>query len=74
MKRKRRFMPSKIVGGVTLAGRCSVCQRPFEVATQALEFPGTADQELNALFQNHFCDEDSSRVPLRVVSEATENK
>ena len=65
---------SRIEYGTPMAGRCSVCHRPFEVELGKEEPLSVAKERLNALFGQHVCDEDSSLAALRAVREATENK
>jgi len=55
-------MPSRIELGVPVAGRCSVCHRPFEIEPNDKDSPASIQQELRALFDNHTCDEDFSQA------------
>lgn len=73
-KRKRVLqIPYKVESGGVLSGRCSVCHRPFEVSAKPTDAPGSAIQELNALFDDHTCDEDFSQAAARIVKETTQN-
>jgi hypothetical protein len=69
---KRRLIVSRVVFGTTVAGRCSVCHRPFEVEPGHSEALSEVKERPMALFEQHVCDEDFSQAAARVVKEATD--
>jgi hypothetical protein len=70
--RRRVLIASKVEFGTTTAGRCSACDRPFEVTLGTLPL-SEARERLIAMFDAHTCDEDSSQAAFRVVREATKD-
>ena len=55
-----------------MAGRCSVCHRPFEIEPNDKDSPASIQLELRAIFDNHTCNEDFSQAAFRAVKEATD--
>jgi len=57
MKQERRLNITKYQTDFAIAGRCSVCNHPFEVDFTAFDSVSAAEKEMNALFDAHNCDD-----------------
>jgi|SRR5215469_9490892 len=59
---ERRLIPTKLVRNVPVAGRCSICHRPFEVSVTSdlLESLRSSNHWLLVDFGSHTCHEDFS--------------
>ena len=71
--RRRKLIVAKVLYGTPTAGRCSVCQRPFDVEIGKSEPLSHANERLVALFEQHVCNEDANRADAEVAGEAKPN-
>ena len=72
MTARRKFIASKVLYGTTVAGRCSVCHRPFEVELGEKEALSAANERLMAQFNKHVCNEDVNQAAARIMRDTTE--
>jgi len=58
IKPQRRLVPTKFVQDIPVAGRCSICHRPFEVnvPSDTLEELLAGRHRLLNVFEKHTCD------------------
>jgi hypothetical protein len=63
------LQPSKMLNGFLVAGRCSICHRPFEVDAEESDLPPSVRQELVALFEDHTCNEDVNQAAAPIITE-----
>ena len=71
--RRRKPIVSNVLYGTPTAGRCSVCQRPFEVEIGKSEPLNHANERLVALFERHARNEDANQAGAEVAGEAKPN-
>jgi len=69
MPKKRELIAIRRHENLVVAGRCSICHRPFE---SRLLIPQLASREVAGEFDAHACDEDFSQAAARIVRETTE--
>jgi len=70
--RRRRMIAFNVQYGTPMAGRCSVCNRLFEVRLAPSEALGLANERLMEQFDKHTCDEDGSQATAWIVRENSE--
>ena len=59
--RRRTLIATKVRYGARVAGRCSVCHRPFEIDLNEHSSLDNANQKLAAIFEEHTCEEDMNQ-------------
>jgi len=69
MSKKRELLPVRRRDNLVVAGRCSICHRPFE---SSLAIPQVASRQIVSDFDVHTCDEDANQAAARVVRESTD--
>lgn len=70
MKRERELLATRRDAGYVIAGRCSICHRPFE---SPIRIAAQASSQVFREFDNHACDEDVNQAAARIVRETTES-
>ena len=63
----RKLKITRSVSWVAVGGRCSQCNRLFDVPCQSLEYAGKANRRLVTDFNNHNCGEDANEADSRVL-------
>lgn len=58
----RKLEVTRSVSWVAVGGRCSHCQRLFDVPCLSLEYAGKANRKLVTDFRNHSCDEQANQA------------
>jgi hypothetical protein len=66
--KKRELIAIRRNGDYIVAGRCSICHRPFE---SRLAVPQLASHEVVSEFDAHICNEDVNQAAARIVRETT---
>jgi hypothetical protein len=69
MPKRRELLAIRRHENLIVAGRCSICHRPFE---SSLAIPQLASRQVASEFDAHGCDEDFSQAAARIVRETTE--
>ena len=57
MQFERRLNITEYQSGFAIAGRCSACQRPFEVDFSSFDSLPVVEESLMAMFDAHVCSE-----------------
>jgi hypothetical protein len=70
MPKKRELLPIRRHDNLVVAGRCSICHRPFE---SRFVVPELASRAVKSEFDTHVCNEDANQAAARVVRESTKD-
>jgi hypothetical protein len=70
----RRLIFSNVTCGAPVAGHCSVCHRPFEIAFDDKMTLGEAHDRLAEMFNVHVCNEEVNQAAARIVRETAEDQ
>jgi hypothetical protein len=72
--RRRTLIPTNVELGTPIAGRCSVCNTPFEISFGSMESLSHAHDRLLTQFNEHICHEDADQAAARIVRKTTADK